>query len=66
MATKKISIGHTDCTPLTANESGLGRSCIRRRFNTLKQAHRFQEHLASVNNKGLLSGKYYLDMPYVG
>lgn len=58
------SVGHTDSTPLSAEESGIDVEVQLRYFNTMTEAENFLNgHLMNLNPDMVEKGKYFIDGP---
>jgi hypothetical protein len=63
--TKRVFVGHSNCSPLSKEESGIGRPCSGRRFLTIKEGENFVANL-SKNPKfqeAVRNGDYCIDAP---
>lgn len=56
-------VGHTDSTPLTKEESNIGKAIKQRCFDTLGEAYTFFDTLKGKFMDKVVNGDYYLDSP---
>jgi hypothetical protein len=60
---KPVFVGHSDCSPLSKEETNLGRSCSGRHFRTIKDAEFFVAGLSLDHrfSQKVFDGVYCID-----